>query len=190
MLCLLTLSIVRCILVQKVGGVMTISDLTSLHDQAGGNEDEGVPILFREQKGEALVGLGFRYWMTGYQHGKFDYWKDGWRLYTDELGVLAARSVVTELATWVQEVVTAAQRPIEVGPCTKLRGDMRFCRDECMAVSLIAACQTGVCPALQACAHALIGDQDAERVICASTCFANRLADHDVYLSGIDAVAS
>lgn len=130
-------------------------------------------------RAEALVGFGFRYWMAGYQSSEFDYWTRGWQLYTDELGVHAARPLITDLAAFVQEVHTTAKRPIEVeNSC-----DARFCRDECEAMNLIAVCQKGMCPALEACAVALIGEDNTERLICTSCNFANRLADQDLFLS-------
>ncbi len=156
---------------------------------SGGNRDVlrgcGCVLQQNDQTADALVGLGFRYWMAGYQNHKFDYWTHGWKFFTDELGAANARPVVTALAAFVQEVHCHAKRPIEVA----LPGEVSpFCRDECKAIALVAACQTEVCPALQACAQALIGDQDPERVICASSCFANKLADFDLLLSGVPAL--
>ena len=131
---------------------------------------------------EQLVGLGFRYWMSGYQQNDFQFWTSSWDFYTKELGAPAARSVVTDLASWVQEIHSSAGRPIKIAA----KKAPHFCRDECMAVSLIAACQNNVCPALKACAQALIGDQDIESVIAASEGFAFKLADYDIRLGGLE----
>ncbi len=130
---------------------------------------------------EQLVGLGFRYWMAGYQKNDIGFWKTSWDFYTKQLGALGAKSVVTELAYWVQTVNSSTARDIEIAPdCSQ------FCRDECMAISLIAACQQKhACPALQACAQALIGDCELDCVIEASEGFAYELANHDLVLSGV-----
>ena len=128
---------------------------------------------------EMLVGQGFRYWMAGYQQKEFDYWALGWKFYTDQLGVETARPLIPALATFVQEVHSVAKRPIEV----LKPGDLSaFCQDECQAIALVAACQKSLCPALEACAEALIGASELERVICASCCFANKLAEYDLLL--------
>ena len=130
---------------------------------------------------EQLVGLGFRYWMAGYQQNNFDYWTSSWDFFTKELGASTARSVVTELACWVQEIHRIADRKILISE----KKAPEFCRDECMAISLIAACQNDICPALRACAQALIGDCEIETVVTASQGFAFKLSDHDIYLKGI-----
>jgi len=129
---------------------------------------------------ERLVGMGFRCWISGYQTCDIRYWENGWNLFARELGPEQAKAVVTELTGWARSICCHAERQISVCPLSK--GD--FCRDECIAVSLIAACQHKSCPALQACATALLGVTPAEPVVQTSTRFAHALDAVQVSLPG------
>jgi hypothetical protein len=102
---------------------------------------------------DRLVGIGFRCWYAGYETGDIQCWELAWREYSAALGTASAKTALTELACWVRTVRQAARRPIQVfpAPCRS------FCRDESMAISLIAACQQNACPAARACAAALLG---------------------------------
>lgn len=101
---------------------------------------------------EHLVGFGFRGWISGYQSGDVGCWEQVWRLYSDLLGPARARVVVGDLAAWTKAVAAASCHRVSVRP---LEADS-FCRDECLAISMIAACQHNTCPAMRACAFALI----------------------------------
>ena len=57
-----------------------------------------------------------------------------------------------------------------------------FCRDECLAVSLIAASQHDACPALQACAYALMGANEIEPVLKTARDFARTLESANIIL--------
>ena len=117
--------------------------------------------LAGERGAERLIGLGFRYWVAGYKSGDIDRWEEAWRIYAKALGPNAARTAVSELSAWVRAVSAAARREIEVcsGDCAG------FCRDECLAVSMIAACQHNTCPAMRACAFALIESSLIDEVV-------------------------
>jgi hypothetical protein len=52
-----------------------------------------------------------------------------------------------------------------------------LCRDECIAVSLIAAAQHGQCPALRACAYALTESNDIDAMLGDADQFARVLKD-------------
>lgn len=110
---------------------------------------------------ERLVGLGFRYWMLGRKTGNVHHWERTWGLYCGVFGLCGARLAVGNLSAWVNTLCTATQRDIEVCParCSEL------CRDECIAVSMIAACQHNTCPALRACAFALIESSSIDRAV-------------------------
>jgi hypothetical protein len=129
---------------------------------------------------EKLVGLGFRCWLSGYQRGAIESWETCWSYYRRELGAEAARKAVTGLAAWVNMVRVHSIRDIELLPaqCPS------FCRDECLAVSLIAASQHEACPALQACAYALMGANEIEPVLHTARAFARTLNAANVYLDG------
>jgi len=135
--------------------------------------------LSGERGAERLIGLGFRYWVAGYKSGDIDRWEDAWRIYSQALGPNAARTAVSELASWVRAVSAAARREIEVcnGDCAG------FCRDECLAVSMIAACQHNTCPAMRACAFALIESSLIDEVVHHAESFAVTMRGLDQILS-------
>jgi hypothetical protein len=113
------------------------------------------------QKSETLVGLGFRCWLNGYQSGNIQSWESCWVHYCRELGSRRAREAMTDLSSWVHSVRSHALRDIELLPS----GAPSFCRDERLAITLVAASQHHGCPALRACAVALLGSEKVEPVL-------------------------
>lgn len=111
---------------------------------------------------ERLVGFGFRYWMLGRRTGDIGCWESAWSLYSGMFGPARARMAVGALSDWVAALGRGAGREIEVGEARCVE----FCRDECLAISTIAACQHRTCPAMRACTFALIerGQIAASRV--------------------------
>lgn len=130
---------------------------------------------------EELVGLGFRFWMAGYQTNDFEFWKKTWDHFNRTIGASAARSTVFELASWAQTVQSSALRDIEV--C--LTEQEQFGQDERMAITMVAAGQHNACPAMQACASALIGATEVENVIEASTDFGQKLLEKKLLLTDL-----
>lgn len=128
---------------------------------------------------ERLVGLGFRYWVLGYQSGDIKCWENAWRIYTGALGPAPARAAVSELSAWVRAVGAATHRQIEV--CSA--DCQSFCRDECLAVSMIAACQHNTCPAMKACAFALIESSLIDEVVHHASSFAITMRGLDQVLA-------
>ncbi len=128
---------------------------------------------------ERLVGLGFRYWMHGRKTGNIACWERAWELYSGAFGLLGGRVAVTQLSTWVGAFGASSCRKIEIADGT--RPD--FCRDECIAISLIAACQHRTCPALRACAFALLETSQIDGVINEAQDFADTLASLEQVLS-------
>jgi hypothetical protein len=128
---------------------------------------------------EKLVGVGFRCWMAGYRTGNLDSWEYAWNLYAAELGPNAAKTAVGELGSWVRKINDCAGRSISTMPsdCPA------FCRDECVAISMIAASQHKICPAMRACAFALIGCSQVESIMTETDRFALTLAVLDQRLS-------
>lgn len=110
---------------------------------------------------ERLVGVGFRCWLAGYHTGDIACWVTVWNAYAKALGPAMAKEALGELATWVRLVKGAACREIEVSPVTC----PGFCRDECLAIAMVAASQHGVCPAMRACAVALLDNPCVEEVV-------------------------
>lgn len=117
---------------------------------------------------EHLVGIGFRCWLDGHSPGNVAGWEMAWSLYSNELGTARARVAVHELGLWVGKIRDVAGREITTLPyhCAG------FCRDECIAISMVAASQHKVCPAMRACAFALIGCSDMEGLLSATDRFA------------------
>jgi hypothetical protein len=135
--------------------------------------------LARRSGAEWLVGVGFRCWLAGYDTGDIACWETGWNEYARTLGPARAKRAVTELACWVRAVRASAMRKIEYYPF----GCTAFCRDECVAISLIAASQHHRCPAMRACALALTGSALVAPVIDAANAFADVLEEADQRLS-------
>lgn len=136
---------------------------------------------------ERLVGIGFRCWMAGYQTGDIGCWEEAWNVYEATLGPAAARVAVSELGCWVRKIQRVSGRGIATFPA----GCRSFCRDECVAISMVAASQHKVCPALRACAFALLGSAVIDDVMAETDSFALTLAALDQRLeAGSIALAS
>lgn len=118
-----------------------------------------------------LVGVGFRLWLSGCKTGDVTCWENAWQLYVSQLGPRMAQTAVAELSSWVRTVASSANREIEVNPSTC----PGFCKDECLAIAMIAACQHKTCPAMRACAFALIENSGVEPVVDQSERFAMTL---------------
>jgi hypothetical protein len=127
---------------------------------------------------QRLVGLGFRYWLTGMRMGDISCWERTWCAYANALGPAAARSAVTDLSCWVRAISHHAQRPLETSPvdCAD------FCRDECTAIAMIAACQHNACPAMRACAFSLLGCSLIDEVVQGADRFAATMREVDQVL--------
>ena len=121
---------------------------------------------------ERLVGMGFRFWMLGRKSGDIREWERAWSLYSNSFGLCGARRALGSLSCWVNTLHQCTQREIEVlnAECPRL------CRDECIAVSMIAACQHDTCPALRACAFALVESSMIDRVVHDAQVFADTLS--------------
>lgn len=133
---------------------------------------------------ERLVGYGFRYWMQGRLTGDLRPWEAAWSLYAGMFGTARAQIAVGALSDWVIAVARGAGRPIEIADsnCPE------FCQDECLAISLIAACQHNTCPAMRACTFALVEGRQAETrrldaIAGPAQTFANTMASLDQMLS-------
>ncbi len=128
---------------------------------------------------EELVGLGFRFWMAGYQNNNIEFWKKTWDYFSHSMGAETARSTIAKLAFWAQTVQTSSTRTIEVSNFEH----EQFSRDERIAITMIAASQHNACPALQACASTLIGTGETEPVVKSTNDFASQLLNHDLKLT-------
>jgi len=127
---------------------------------------------------ERLVGLGFRYWLKGFRTGDISCWEKAWCAYTEVLGATKAKSAVTDLSCWVHAINRHARRDLE----TAAVDCDRFCRDECIAIEMISACQHEACPAMRACAFALLGCSMIEEVVRGAENFAATMRGADQVL--------
>jgi len=141
--------------------------------------DAAIPAPTIMSPPERLVGLGFRCWLAGFQTSDIGCWELAWHEFSRAVGPQAAKPLMTELACWVRAVQDTAERRIEVYP-TQYR---QFCRDECLAISMVAACQHSACPALRACAVALLGSQEIDEAMEGAEGFARSLKEADQVLS-------
>lgn len=123
--------------------------------------------------------MGFRFWMLGRKTGDIREWENAWTLYSGSFGLCGAQLAVKSLSCWVNTLHRSTHRDIEVFP----GGCPRLCRDECLAVSMIAACQNNTCPALRACAFALIESSKIDRVVQDAQDFAATLSKLEQRLS-------
>lgn len=99
------------------------------------------------------IGRSFRYGINAERTGDPRAWSFVWQEWADATSSSAeADHLLTHLAAFVGDVGRTAARPIDVLP----HGCPGLCRDECLAVSIVAASQLGACPALKACAFALL----------------------------------
>ena len=114
----------------------------------------------RYREPERLVGLGFRAWLAGYQTGDISCWEEAWSLYSETLGPEQARPAVEDLASWVRAIRKASFRAIEVYPS-----------------------QHGACPALRACAFALLENSAIDDVVEGAECLGARLKSCNKILS-------
>lgn len=128
---------------------------------------------------ERLVGLGFRYWLHGYRTGDISSWEKVWCTYSSAMGATAAKTAVGQLSCWVRAINTHTHRQLQTAP-SDCAG---FCRDECVAISMIAACQHNACPAMRACAFALLGCSMIDEVVNVAESFAETMREADQVLS-------
>lgn len=120
---------------------------------------------------ERLVGLGFRYWTLGAKCGDIHAWERAFQVFNSALGPREARLAVSGLSSWVQCVNGSAKREI----CVATADQRKLCRDECLAVTMVAACQHDACPALMACAFSLIEANLLDEVMTETESFATIL---------------
>jgi hypothetical protein len=128
---------------------------------------------------ERIVGLGFRYWTHGCQSGDILSWHRAWEFYCGLFGVFGGSEAATKLSRWVNALNRSRAREIEVFSGVS-RG---FSVDECIAVAMIAACQHNTCPAMRACAFALMESSGIENVVDEAQAFADTLMSLDQVLS-------
>jgi hypothetical protein len=126
-----------------------------------------------------LVGSGFRCWLAGYQLGDIAPWDIAFTDFEEGLGTEPAGRMIGDLGFWCRAVWRSRARDIEVFP----HSCQRFCRDECLAISMIGSLQHDNSELACACAAALLGvDDPPQPVLDAAALFAAGLHDAGVTL--------
>jgi hypothetical protein len=129
---------------------------------------------------ERLVGLGFRCAMTCLRPGSGLAAPQACALLK---AAIEAHRLPTKLnrdfAAWALAVDATAERPIALSALDH----QSFTPDESLAIALVAACQHAHCPALTACASALLGTHDLGRALAATQILAHTLFTANALLS-------
>lgn len=128
---------------------------------------------------ERLVGVGFRCWLAGLGSGDIKCWEEAFNTFAATLGPVNAKDLLIELSKFVRAVKVNAQRHIETSPSSTAS----FCRDECLAIAIIAACQHGERQALARSVEALIGCDDIGDILNGAQALAARLTAANQILS-------
>jgi hypothetical protein len=136
-----------------------------------------VPLVARAP--ERLVGVGFRCWLTGFTTGDIGCWEEAWNTFSATLGNDRAKALLVDLSQFVRAVAANTERDIQV----QSPGCGGFCRDECLAISMIAACQHGATTSLCASASALVGSDTIGDVLNGAQTFACGLRANNQLLS-------
>jgi len=131
-----------------------------------------------------LVGFGFRCWMRGCESGDLSSLELCWNQFATALGATGAKKAVTDLSGWVKSMRSAAGRKVQTLPA-HCPG---FCRDECLAISMIAAGQNDVCPAMRACAFALLETNQLDETMETGLKLSGTLRDEGILLTPQDVV--
>lgn len=142
------------------------------------------PLNTESDPRRALVGFGFRCWMRGFETGDISSWEMCWNQFASTIGPKGAKKAVADLSCWVKTMRSVAGRKLQVFP-THCPG---FCRDECLAISMIAAGQNDVCPAMRACAYALLETNQLDQSVETGLTFAATLRDEGIILASQDVV--
>ncbi|MBK8770861.1 MAG: hypothetical protein IPM06_10570 [Rhizobiales bacterium] len=90
-----------------------------------------------DHRPERVVINGCRCAMAGYDHGDPSCWDQFWSDLVGECGVEAACEISGTLQNFVRQLRSHCQRPLNFFP----RACRWACVDECLALSLLSACQ-------------------------------------------------
>ena len=131
-----------------------------------------------ERPPERLVLEGYRRWLAGYDSGSVSPWEMTQTLYEELLGAAEGRRVLAELSHFVRTLRQCAACPLKSFPF----GAHHVCRDECLALGLIAALQHDDPGAVSTCLSALACPARSAEVAEAAACFADALAGSRHYL--------
>lgn len=127
---------------------------------------------------ERLVLEGFRRWITGYASGDLRHWEEAWNLHAASLGPRDARLVVDRLARFVRTVRDWSVCPIACFP----GGCRHLCRQECFALTMVAAAQNHDLDCLAAAMRHLLDPDGHEEAMLPALAYAEAMKEHDLLL--------
>jgi len=131
-----------------------------------------------ERPPERLVLEGYRRWLAGFESGSVMPWEMTNTLYEELLGAAEGRRVVAELSHFVRTLRRCAACPLKSFPFNA----HHVCRDECLALGLIAALQHDDQGAAATCLSAMACPAMKVSVAEAAAAFADALAGARHYL--------
>lgn len=133
----------------------------------------GMMCRYLDRLPERLVVEGLRRWMQGCERGSVTCWEMAANLFTEEFGPIEGHRMLGELVQWVDALRAGMDRPASLSPyeCPRL------CRDECVALAMIAASQHGDMESLNTAVDALVQPDARADTIRAARAFGNALAE-------------
>ncbi|MBB5752798.1 hypothetical protein [Prosthecomicrobium pneumaticum] len=143
----------------------------------------GMACRYLDRGPEKLVIEGFRRFMTGYDRESATCWELAAELYVEEIGASDSPRIVAALARWIGALRSHMDRPATLSTF----GCPRLCRDECFAVSMIAACQSRDAASLEAALAGLVRPEGVAAVRAAAKDFAAALAESGHFLIPVPA---
>lgn len=131
-----------------------------------------------ERTPEKLVLEGYRHWLAGFETGSVGPWERAHMLYSSLLGDACGRRALGELSHFVRTLRRCAACPLLSFPF----GAHHVCRDECLALGLVAGLQNGDEAASDTCLSQMCCGLMREEVGEAAASFAGTLSQMHLYL--------
>lgn len=131
-----------------------------------------------ERAPEKLVLEGYRHWLAGYDTGSVTPWERAHTLYAGLLGDADGRRALGELSHFVRTLRRCAACPLISFPF----GAHHVCRDECLALGLVAGLQHHDEVAAATCLDAMTCGLLRQEAKEAAGCFAETLSALHHYL--------
>ena len=143
----------------------------------------GMACRYLDRGPEKLVIEGFRRFMTGYDRGSSACWELAAQLFVEEIGAADSPRIVASLARWIDALRAHIDQPAMLFSF----GCPNLCRDECFAVSMIAACQNRDRASLETALAGLVRPEGRAEVRAAAEDFAEALAESGHFLIPVPA---
>jgi hypothetical protein len=143
----------------------------------------GAQCRYLNRRPERLVVEAFRRWNRGGESGSFPNFQRTADFFVDELGPVEGRRLFSLFVRWLDTVGDFMERP----PLSSPFECPRLCQDECMAVAMIAAAQSGDRDGIDAATRRLVAPEGIEPAAAAAEGFAEALANHGHHLLPVPA---